>query len=94
MKLLLTESGNSSGYVLDGIESPLKDMAVPAGLFFLQRAFEEKTPSYKLEASSDEIVPCSLYDRLYTLVKEKSTSKTKKHKKKGPKKKNKTKKNN
>ena len=94
MKLLLSESGNSSGYVLESLDDNLKDMAVPAGLFFLQRAFEEQTPTYKLEKDSDQMVPCSLYDRLYTLVEENSARKTRKHKKRHSGKKNKTKKNN
>lgn len=92
MKLLLAE--DNSGYVLESMDENLKNMAVPAGLFFLQRAFEEQTPTYKLEKGSDEMAPCSLYDRLYTLVEDKSTRKTRRHKKKHSTKKNKTKKNN
>ena len=92
MKLLFAE--DNSGYVLESMDENLKNMAIPAGLFFLQRAFEQQTPSYKLEKGRDEMAPCSLYDRLYTLVEDKSSRKTRRHKKKHSSKKNKTKKNN
>lgn len=100
MKLKIEK--NAGNYVMDdddvkqmGGNSILKDMAVPAGLFFLQKAFQEKTPEYKKEDGSDEMMPESLYDRLFSLVGSKEKSKTRKQKKGGASKSNrKTKKNN
>lgn len=100
MKLKIEK--NASNYVMDeedfkqsGGSTVLKDMAVPAGLFFLQRAFQEKTPNYKKEEGSDEMMPESLYDRLFSLVGSKEKGKTRKQKKGGASKSNrKTKKNN
>ena len=100
MKLKIDK--HASNYVMDeedfkqsGGSTVLKDMAVPAGLFFLQQAFQEKTPEYKKEDGSDEMMPESLYDRLFSLVGSKEKSKTRKQKKGGARKsKRKTKKNN
>lgn len=100
MKLKIGE--NASNYVMDdddlkqtGGNTVLKDLAVPAGLFFLQRAFQEKTPEYKKEDESDEMMPESLYDRLFSLVGNKEKRKTRKQKKGSARKSNrKTKKNN
>lgn len=100
MKLKIEK--NAGNYVMDdddvkqmGGNSILKDMAVPAGLFFLQRAFQEKIPEYKKEDGSDEMMPESLYDRLFSLVGSKEKSKTRKQKKGSARKSNrKTKKNN
>ena len=100
MKLKIDK--NASNYVTEeqdfnqhGGSTVLKDLAVPAGLFFLQRAFQEKTPEYKKEDGSDEMMPESLYDRLFSLVESKEKSKTRKQKKGGARKsKRKTKKNN
>ncbi len=100
MKLKIDK--NASNYVIDeehlkqsGGNTVLKDLAVPAGLFFLQQAFQEKTPEYKKEDGSDEMMPESLYDRLFSLVGSKEKSKTRKQKKGGASKSNrKTKKNN
>jgi len=102
MKLLLPEPGSGSGYVLEDLQGMtaadgtlVKEMAVPAGLFFLQRAFEDKTPTYKLEEGNEGMAPCSLYDRLFTLVEDKTSRKTRKRaKKSSAKKKRQTKKNN
>ena len=66
-----------------GGTSVLKDLAVPAGLFFLQRAFQEKSPQFKKEEGSDEMMPESLYDRLLSLTASKGKSKTRKQKKGG-----------
>lgn len=86
MKLNLSDSAGN--YILNdeeikqlGGNTILKDMAVPAGLFFLQRAFQEKSPEYKKEDGSDEMMPESLYDRLFSLVSDKEKRKTKKNKK-------------
>ena len=98
MKLKIGE--NASNYVMDDLKQTggntvLKDLAVPAGLFFLQRAFQEKTPEYKKEDESDEMMPESLYDRLFSLVGNKEKRKTRKQKKGSARKSNrKTKKNN
>ena len=99
MNILFSDKDNetSSGYVVPphkGGNPILKDMAVPAGLFFLQKAFSERTPSYKKDESSGEMIPESLYDRLFTLVEDKSTRKTRKHRKKKVGGKRKTMKNN
>lgn len=93
---------NAGNYVMDddeinqvGGNSILKDMAVPAGLFFLQRAFQEKSHDSKNETTSDEMMPESLYDRLFSLVGPKEKRKTRKQKKGGASKSNRrTKKNN
>jgi hypothetical protein len=82
----------SGCFILKSDNTELEDMAVPAGLFFLQRAFEEKTPSYTIVEGSGEMMPESLYDRLFSLVdEEKKTRKTRKNRKTGGRK---TKKNN
>ena len=57
----------------------LKDLAVPAGLFFLQQAFAKKTPQHK-ESEDGEMMPISLYDRLLELSDE-TPSKVKRGKK-------------
>ena len=116
MKLIFSEeidNKTSSGYVLDdnGSDtmkggSPLKELAVPAGLFFLQQAFDHKTPSHSVQ--DEGVISESLYDRLLSLVDDSSsednknknkivTRKTKKNMKGGNKErksKTKTKKNN
>lgn len=100
MKLKIDK--NASNYVTEeedfnqhGGSTILKDLAVPAGLFFLQRAFQEKSPEYKKEEGSDEMMPESLYDRLFSLVGNKEKRKTRKQKKGSARKSNrKTKKNN
>ena len=81
---------NAGNYVTEeqdfnqhGGTSVLKDLAVPAGLFFLQRAFQEKSPQFKKEEGSDEMMPESLYDRLLSLTASKGKSKTRKQKKGG-----------
>ena len=100
MKLLFSDIDNdgktSSGYVLDqeGGNPLLKDMAVPAGLFFLQRAFEEKKYDHSNQSSDDNTMPESLYNRLFSLVEDKATRKTKKQKKRSRGGKRMTKKNN
>lgn len=76
MKLIFSEeldNKTSSGYVLDdnGSDtmkggSPLKELAVPAGLFFLQQAFDHKTPSHSVQ--DEGVISDSLYDRLLSLV--------------------------
>ena len=54
----------------------LKDLAVPAGLFFLQQTFDKKTP---VKEENGEMIPVSLYDRLLDLTRGKPTKrKTKK----------------
>lgn len=99
MKLIFSdnEKETSSGFVKEdnmiGGNPILKDMAVPAGLFFLQQAFDSKTPKYKVEADT-EIVSESLYDRLLCLVGDSSKRKTRKNTSGGKKHKRKTKKNN
>lgn len=72
----------------------LKDLAVPAGLFFLQQAFAKKTPLHK-ESENGEMMPVSLYDRLLELSEEKpkKTKKQRKSKKQVSESKRKTKKN-
>lgn len=54
----------------------LKNLAVPAGLFFLQQAITQKTPKYDEE--DGETVPTSLYDRLLSLSTKTDERKTKK----------------
>jgi hypothetical protein len=114
MKLIFSEeldNKTSSGYVLDDLDSnimeggsPLKELAVPAGLFFLQQAFDHKTPSSQ-SVKDEGVATESLYDRLLSLVDDSSseskhkvvTRKTKKKMKGGNKErksKTKTKKNN
>jgi hypothetical protein len=56
--------------------SIITDMSVPAGLFFLQKAFEKKTPNIKVNESNETITQ-SLYDRLLNLAGNKSERKTK-----------------
>jgi len=72
----------------------LKNLAVPAGLFFLQQSFASKTPLYK-DSENGEMMPVSLYDRLLELNDEtpEKTKKGKKSKKQLATSKRKTKKN-
>lgn len=99
MKLVFSDLENetSSGYVteesLTGGSPILKDMAVPAGLFFLQHAFQNKTPNYKVDNDSS-VVSETLYDRLLGLVGESNKRKTRKVQHGGKQNKKKTKKNN
>lgn len=96
MKLKLTD--NTANYVMDeqtGGNPILKDMAVPAGLFFLQQAFHEKSTTYAKGDGNDEMMPESLYNRLFSLVGNKEKNKTRRQKKgDASKSKRKTKKNN
>ena len=81
MKLIFSEeldNKTSSGYVLDdnGSDtmkggSPLKELAVPAGLFFLKQAFDHKTPSHSVQ--DEGVISDSLYDRLLSLVDDSSS---------------------
>ena len=99
MKLVFSdlEKETSSGYVpqdsLTGGTPILKDMAVPAGLFFLQHAFQNKTPNYKVEEDGG-VVSETLYDRLLGLVGDSSKRKSRKVQHDGKQNKRKTKKNN
>lgn len=94
MKLVFSDNDRetSSGFVKDmeGGSPALKDMAVPAGLFFLQNAFSAKTPGH---TANGGVVDESLYDRLLGLMDEPAKRKTRKNMKRG-KKQRKTKKNN
>ena len=97
MKLLFSENNHetSSGYELDqtGGNPFFKDMVVPAGLFFLQKTFKERSEHYN-SGNSDEVISESLYDKLFSLVDDTTKSKTKKRAKGRKNSKNKTKKNN
>lgn len=65
-----------------GGNAALKNLAVPAGLFFLQQAFSKKTPLYK-NSENGEMMPASLYDRLLELKNDDETTRnTKKQKSK------------
>lgn len=57
--------------------SIITDMSVPAGLFFLQQAFQKKSPNIKVN-NSNETIEQSLYDRLLNLAGNKEAKKTKK----------------
>lgn len=74
-----------------GGNTALKDLAVPAGLFFIQQAFGKKTPLYK-ESEDGEMMPVSLYDRLLELNGPKKSNKIKVTKKQQKSSKRKTKK--
>jgi len=99
MKLIFSDNDKetSSGFVKEenmiGGNPILKDMAVPAGLFFLQQAFDNKTPNYNIEENT-EVVSESLYERLLGLVGDSSKRKTRKNSSSGKKQRRKTKKNN
>jgi hypothetical protein len=54
----------------------LKDLVVPAGLFFLQQSITQKTHKYNEE--DGDTVPASLYDRLLSLSDKNDERKTKK----------------
>lgn len=62
---------------MKGGSPTLVDMSVPAGLFFLQKAFQSKTP-LKIDNTSEETISQSLYDRLLNLTQNKEGRKTKK----------------
>jgi hypothetical protein len=58
-----------------GGNAALQNLAVPAGLFFIQQAFTSKTPLYK-DSENGEMMPVSLYDRLLELkIKKKKPTK-------------------
>lgn len=69
--------------VMEGGNPLLKDMAVPAGLFFLQHAVKERTYNEKVENKDSEMMPESLYNRLFSLVSDTTSRKTRKVKKRG-----------
>ena len=86
MKLVFSDNDRetSSGFVKDmeGGSSALKDMAVPAGLFFIQNAFSAKTHSH---VANGGVVDESLYDSLLGLRDKPAKRKTRKNMKKGKK---------
>ena len=68
--------------VMDGGNPLLKDLAVPAGLFFLQHTVKERIYN-KIENTDSEMMPESLYNRLFSLVTDTSSHKTRKVKRRG-----------
>jgi hypothetical protein len=79
------------------MQEVLKELSVPAGLFFIQQGFKERLVlGTGMTKDSEDMAPSSLYDRLYMLVdKDPSvrTGRTKKHAALSGKKGRKTKKN-
>lgn len=84
MKLLFSDKDNetSSGYVIDqdGGNPLLKEMAVPAGLFFIQNAYKKEHNNFK--SSDDSFMPESLYNKLFSLLDDETSTKTKTKKRK------------
>lgn len=71
------EKETSSGYALSGGNPALKDLAVPAGLFFLQKTLQNKPSNYKNGVVS-EMVSETLYERLLGLASDTSKPEIKK----------------
>lgn len=75
------EKETSSGYALSGGNPALKDLAVPAGLFFLQKTLQNQPSNYKNGAVSEmvsEMVSETLYERLLGLASDTSNPEIKK----------------